>query len=220
MKQHKSNYTYQDILIKSASKLGIKLTILQAQTLLKYLELLRKWNTTYNLCANADFFKMLTYHLLDSLSIAAYTNCFNKLILDVGSGAGLPGIPLAILAVAKHITLLDSRNKRTVFVNYVINELQLKNINVELIRVEKYVPSIKFDLIISRAFGNLQTLVASTVRLLATQIGEIITMKSDPEKFALNAQVIPGYIISEIKSFKIPGIKNNRSLITVKKALK
>lgn len=207
----------QMLLIQLASELGVKLNIFKAQNLLKYLELLRKWNEVYNLCANADFDKMLAYHILDSLSLAVYVDCFSKTILDVGSGAGFPGIPLSILEIAKHVTLLDSRAKKTVFLTQVINELKFKNISVELVRVEKYFPLTKFDLIVSRAFSDLKTFVSLTGRLLKDRNSKIIAMKSDPKEFVLNTEVIPGYVISEIKSFQVPNVKSLRSIITVEK---
>lgn len=206
---------YQNILIKLSYQLGINLDPQQAEKLLTYLEILRKWNKVYNLCANADFDKMLAYHILDSLSVAVHMDCYNKNILDVGSGAGLPGIPLAILNVAEKITLLDSRAKRTVFLTHVIHELQLQNINVELVRVEKYFPLINFDLIISRAFSDLKTFVKLTHRLLKENNSKIVAMKSDPGEYTIGEEIVEGFRISEIKSFKVPNIQGIRSLVVI-----
>ena len=206
---------YQDILIKLAYQLGINLDPQQAEKLLTYLDILRKWNKVYNLCANADFDKMLAYHILDSLSVAVHIDCYNKRILDVGSGAGLPGIPLAILNIAENITLLDSRSKRTVFLTHLIHELQLQNINVELIRVEKYFPLINFDFIISRAFSDLKTFVKLTHRLLKENNSKIVAMKSDPGEYTIGEEIVEGFRISEIKSFKVPNIQGIRSLVVI-----
>ncbi|MGI9214921.1 MAG: 16S rRNA (guanine(527)-N(7))-methyltransferase RsmG [Gammaproteobacteria bacterium] len=208
---------YQDILIKLAYQLGLNLDPLQAEKLLTYLEILIKWNKVYNLCANADFDKMLAYHILDSLSVAVHIDCYNKHILDVGSGAGLPGIPLAILNVADKITLLDSRAKRTVFLTHVIHELQLKNIKVELVRVEKYFPLNNFDLIVSRAFSDLKTFVKLTHRLLEEHNSKMVAMKSDPKEFTIGEEIVKGCMINNIKSFKVPNIQGIRSLVVVEK---
>lgn len=208
---------YQNILIKLAYQLGINLDHHQAEKLLTYLEILRKWNKVYNLCANADFDKMLAYHILDSLSLAVHIDYYNKNILDVGSGPGLPGIPLAILNVADKITLLDSRAKRTVFLKHVIHELQLQNINVELVRVEKYFPLTNFDLIISRAFSDLKTFVKLTHRLLKEYNSKIVAMKSDPGEYTIGEEIVEGCRITDIKSFKVPDIQGIRSLVIVEK---
>lgn len=216
MKKIFGNERNKDILIKLAYQLGLNLDTLQAQKLLTYLEILIKWNKVYNLCANADFDKMLAYHILDSLSVAVHIDCYNKHVLDVGSGAGLPGIPLAILNVADKITLLDSRAKRTVFLTHVIHELQLKNIKVELVRVEKYFPLTNFELIISRAFSDLKTFVRLAHRLLEGHNSKMVAMKSDPKEFIIGEEIIEGCRISEIKSFKVPNIQGIRSLVIVK----
>jgi len=202
------------ILIDDAKKIKIALSASQAQKLLQYLDILRQWNKVHNLCADASYQHMLSYHLLDSISVASSIDCQNKSILDVGTGAGLPGIPLSIVVPDCSVTMLDSKFKKISFVNHVINVLELKNATTFVSRLEKYTPLLKFDLIISRAFSSLLDFVKLSSRLCADG-GMLVAMKSDPEEFVVGADVIDDYKIIEVKKLTIPGVSAKRCLVVV-----
>lgn len=136
-------------------------------SLLDYLFLLKKWNLAYNLTAVRDLESMVNKHILDSLAILPWVKG-NK-IIDVGTGAGLPGIPLAIAAPEKKFVLLDSNGKKTRFLNEVKRQLDLKNIEIVQFRVENYRPEQGFDTVISRAFSSLHQMIQWTEHLLAKE---------------------------------------------------
>ena len=116
--------------------------------LLAFIELLHKWNRVYNLTAIREKEKMLTHHILDSVAVKPFLYGGN--VLDVGSGAGLPGVPLALVSPEKHFVLLDSNAKKTRFLQQVKTELELSNLSIETARVEQFHPTNTFDTVISR----------------------------------------------------------------------
>lgn len=144
------------------------------QRLIAYLDLLAKWNKTYNLTAIHDPERMLTHHLLDSLAVLPHVSA--ERLLDVGSGAGLPGIPLALARPGMHVTMLDASNKKASFMQQAIIELGLKNAEALHTRVEDLKPELPFDQIVSRAFSDLSEFVRLTGHLLAPG-GEWLAMK-------------------------------------------
>ena len=123
----------------------------QAAQLQQYLQLLQRWNKVYNLTAVRNLADMQPLHIDDSLSVAPFIR--GETCLDVGSGAGLPGIPLAIVQPERHFTLLDTNGKKTRFMQQAVLELGLKNVKVVQTRVESWQPDAPFDAIISRAFA-------------------------------------------------------------------
>jgi 16S rRNA (guanine527-N7)-methyltransferase len=131
--------------------------------LLQYLELLIQWNKVFNLTSIRDPQKMIILHLLDSLAIHPYLH--GNRIIDVGTGGGLPGIPLAILHPEKSFVLLDSNSKKTRFLVQVIHELQLTNVEITHSRCEDLHPEQLFDSILSRAFASLQVMLEATQHL-------------------------------------------------------
>lgn len=168
----------REILLKGLVELKLDLNEQQIDKLLAYLALLVKWNKAYNLTAIREPEKMLTHHLLDSLAIAPYIK--GDSILDVGTGAGLPGIPMAITYPEKQFTLLDSNGKKTRFVQQAKLELGLDNLQVAKTRVEELTLEGQhengFDLITSRAFADLELMVKLTRHLLAPE-GRMAAMK-------------------------------------------
>jgi 16S rRNA (guanine527-N7)-methyltransferase len=204
-------------ILHGATQLGLTVNQEQGQKLLQYLELLRKWNKVHNLCANASFMHMVSYHILDSISVAGSINCEQKNVLDVGTGAGLPGIPLAIVVPSCKVNLLDSKIKKITFVQHAINVLGLPNTKAIVSRVDQFFPNAKFDIIISRAFAELTEFVTSTGHLCAND-GLIVAMKADPDCFTVGAEVGLGYKIIELKKLNIPGVKTKRSLVISGKA--
>ena len=146
------------------SQLQLTVSTEKQTQLLVYLQLLQKWNKTYNLTAITDFEKMISYHLLDSLSVVPYLT--GKNIVDVGSGAGLPGIPLAIYFPDKKFTLIDSIGKKTRFMTQAVRELGLANVQIFNGRAEEYQTPHCFDTMIARAVASVDVLIAISKRLL------------------------------------------------------
>jgi 16S rRNA (guanine527-N7)-methyltransferase len=199
------------LLVRGLDKLNIVVSDKQLTLLMSYLAMFIKWNKAYNLSAIRDPKAMVTLHLLDSLSIAPYFS--GKHVLDVGTGGGLPGIPLAILFPATQFTLLDSAGKKTRFLFQVIHELHLNNVEVQNVRVERFSPTDKFDVIISRAYASLQSFVESTAHLLA-QNGSFWAMKGQKPVDELS-QIQKHYIVLAFQSLLVPGLDAERCLITL-----
>lgn len=147
------------------TELGLNIDDAIQNKLLGYVDLLHKWNRAYNLTAVRKPELMVTRHLLDSLVITPYLKPGR--ILDVGTGAGLPGIPLALIRPEDEFFLLDSNSKKTRFITQAVAELGLKNVTVVQARVEDYKPGDHFDTIMSRAYSTLANMIAGTRHLLA-----------------------------------------------------
>ena len=197
------------------ARLNLALSPETQQKLLDYVALVQKWNKVYNLTAVRDADKILTHHLLDSLAVAPHvTNA--KTILDVGSGAGLPGIPLALAMPDALVTLLDSNHKKAVFLNQVVIELKLANIVVVCERVEKYQSKQIFDLVVSRAFSDLQHFVSLAGGLVA-EGGTLLAMKG-VRPFNEIAQLKGGFTLNAVTPLTVPGLDAKRHLIFLKKA--
>lgn len=184
-----------------ATELGVALGCAQITTLLDFLTLLERWNRAYNLTAVRDPVQMVPRHLLDSLSIVPFIH--GKTLLDVGSGAGLPGLVLAIALPRLEVTLLDPALKRTRFLAHVIRELGLGNVCVERARVEDFVPRTRFDSVTSRATVALDILVDAALPLLGAN-GRLVAMLG---KFpTTDGLQIPAHHELRIESLKVPGI--------------
>src|SRR5713226_8155512 len=147
------------------AELGLALGREARTKLLEYLALLEKWNQVYNLTAIRDAEKMVSGHLLDCLAVVPYVSGAH--VLDAGSGAGLPGIPLAVAKPGIQVALLDSNHKKAAFLRQAVAELPLKNASVVCERVESWRSAEKFDCIISRAFSEIAEFVTLTKHLLA-----------------------------------------------------
>lgn len=172
-------------LIRGAAEMSVALTTGQTEKLLAYIREFEKWNKAYNLSAVRDIQQMVARHLLDSLSVVPWFNSqkagaqnFFPLtrVIDVGTGGGLPGIPLAIMFPEKQFTLLDSNGKKTRFLFHVKTLLGLTNVTVENRRVEEFVPTEKFQGVISRAFASLQDMTEGCANLIETN-GIFLAMK-------------------------------------------
>lgn len=156
------------------AQLGLELSVEQRERLLRYIALLERWNRAFNLTAVRDPLDMIARHLLDSLSVSPYLR--GQRVLDVGTGAGLPGVPLAVVNPARWFVLLDSSGKKTRFVTQAALALGLDNVEVVTTRIESYRPAQKFATIVTRAFTSAARLFAMTAPLLARP-GHLLLLK-------------------------------------------
>ncbi|MCC5791237.1 MAG: 16S rRNA (guanine(527)-N(7))-methyltransferase RsmG [Legionellaceae bacterium] len=187
------------------TQLGLELDTCR---LMAYLALLHKWNKTYNLTAIRDPADMLVKHLLDSLAIIPFVQ--GERILDVGTGAGLPGIPLAIARPDWKLTLLDSNGKKIRFLRAVRRELALQNIDIVQSRVESYHPPHSFATVVSRAFAELAQMLSLSTHLLAEE-GIWLAMKARVPEAELAA--IP-YMWTQ-HHYQVPTLDSERCVIVI-----
>jgi 16S rRNA (guanine527-N7)-methyltransferase len=180
--------------------------------LIDFLYLLVKWNRAYNLTAVRQPEQMVTRHLLDSLVIGPYLQ--GPRILDVGTGAGLPGIPLALAYPNCQFTLLDSNGKKIRFVTQVVAELGLVNVDVVQSRVEAYQPAGRFDTITARAYSSIEELVEQTAHLLA-EGGQYLIMKGAYPIAEIEAMPA-GYQLEAIHQLQVPKLDAERHLLIVR----
>ena len=202
----------QSQLLSGGQQLGLELAENQLQTLIAYLELLQKWNRTFNLTAIRDPAKMLSYHLLDSLSIAPQIPKAS-VCLDVGSGAGLPGIPLAVLLPQTRWTLLDSNGKKTRFMQQAIAHCGINNVEVVQARVEDYHSAGSLDVIISRAYASLSKFCESVAHLLSPGT-QLLTMKTTLQDSEV-AELDGSRFGLQQRALQVPGIEEARTLVTI-----
>lgn len=201
-------------LAQGCSQLGLLVSAETQRKLINYVALIAKWNRVHNLTSVRDSAKMVSAHLLDSLAVAPHLEA--QTVLDVGSGAGLPGIPLALLWPHARVTLLDSNHKKAAFLRQALIELGLDNADVVSDRVESWQPPRKFDLVISRAFSDL----AEFLRLAGKQgnaHGTIAAMKGVYPDEELT-QISPEYKLRVVVPLKIPGMPAERHLVLLEPA--
>lgn len=199
-------------LIRSgALALGLDLPPASVQKLADYLALLQKWNQVYNLTAVRDPEQMVYRHILDSLSVVPYLH--GKRVLDIGTGAGLPGIPLAVACPERDFVLLDSNAKKIRFVTQAIAMLQLQNARAVVERAEKLDTSEKFDTLISRALGGIADMLAVAGRLCAPG-GRFLAMKGVYPQEEL-AALPPGYEMLAVEALQVPGLDGKRHVVII-----
>lgn len=196
-------------LVRGLAALGVALAPKEIQKLLDYLVLLAKWNRVYNLTAVRDESKMVSHHLLDSLAVLPHISA--RRLLDVGSGGGLPGIPLAIARSDMRVTLLDSNHKKCAFLKQAAIELELGNVEVACERVEDFHAPEKFDVIISRAFADLGEFISGSCHLLAPN-GTFVAMKGVHPHEEIG-HLPPGYALKSVAKLDVPGLQAQRHLV-------
>ncbi len=189
------------------AEMGLQVAPEKQQGLLDYLALLAKWNNVYNLTAVRNPLEMVTLHLLDSLSVLPYVE--GESLLDVGSGGGLPGVVLAICLPGLQVTTIDAVQKKAIFMRQVKGELGLDNLQVVNARVESYEAE-PFDMIISRAFSDLDLFMALTQHLLAED-GHWLAMKGVSPQQALEALKVK----SKVCPLSVAGLVAERHLAII-----
>jgi 16S rRNA (guanine527-N7)-methyltransferase len=198
----------RQILLSGAEQMDLSLSDQQTDQLLSYLELMTKWNKTYNLSAIRDPQLGVKKHLLDSLSILPYIN--NDPLLDVGAGAGLPGIVLAIMKPTLSISVLDSVGKKCRFMQFVKTQLQLDNLSVINERVEVFRPQTCFGQITSRAFAEVDKTLKLTQHLLCDN-GRYLLMKGDH----FSQEEVQGVLMTP-HQINVPYVSDDRFLLEIK----
>lgn len=194
------------------ARLGLSLPANAVARLLAYLALLERWNAAYNLTAVREPEAMVTRHLLDSLAVAPYVR--GDTLADLGSGAGLPGIPLAIAAPQRQVTLVDANGKKARFLRAAVRELKLGNASVVERRVEDVEGN--FDCITARAFASLAEMLAWGGRLLAPG-GVWLALKGRHPDEEL-AQVPTGFRVEAVHRLDVPGLDAERHLVVIRRA--
>lgn len=182
--------------------------------LLDYLALIQKWNQVYNLTAVRETKKMVSHHLLDCLAVIPHVRVHS--IIDVGSGAGLPGIPLALALPQSRVTLLEANHKKATFLKQAVIELGLGNVEVVCERAETWQPPHKFEVVISRAFSDLPEFLGAAGRLCAAN-GTIAAMKGIYPDEEI-AQLPPGYELRGVVPLAVPGLEAERHLVLMRPA--
>jgi 16S rRNA (guanine527-N7)-methyltransferase len=196
-------------LAKGCAALGIATDSASQERLLAYLELMIKWNRAYNLTAVREPQQMVTRHLLDSLAIAPFVH--GQRLIDVGTGGGLPGVPLSILFPERECHLLDSNGKKTRFLFQVKTALGLDNMTVHQARVESFKSESPFDAVLSRAFASLQDMVDGCHHLLAPK-GHFLAMKGAHPGEEIIA-VEDRCQLEAVHSLVVPGLGEQRHLV-------
>ena len=199
---------------KGIDELGIQCTAHQVEQLLDYVSLLITWNSAYNLTAIRDPEQMIALHILDSLAILPFVTGEN--LIDVGTGPGLPGIPLAIMCPEKTFKLLDSNGKKTRFLFHARCQLKLKNLTEIQSRVEKFVPEKTYDTVLSRAFTSVAEMVDKCKHLLSPD-GRFLAMKGKFPQSELSL-LEKGYKVDVSHRLAVPGVEGERHLIEISKA--
>ena len=214
---------FEEEMSKKSKILGVRFSVEQIEQFYKYMNLLIEWNEKMNLTAITEPKEIILKHFIDSITILKYIDDNSKLV-DVGTGAGFPGVPLSIMNPTLKITLVDSLNKRLIFLQEVVKELNLKNIEIVHARAEEFGQNKnyreKFDKSVSRAVANLATLSEYLVPLVKIG-GKIISMKASNAKEEINdaqkAIEVLGGKIEKIEEFDLPESDIGRTIIIIDK---
>jgi 16S rRNA (guanine527-N7)-methyltransferase len=193
------------------AELGLAADRLQRRRLIDYLALLQKWNRVFNLSAVRDPRRMVSRHLLDSLAVLPYLH--GGRILDLGTGAGLPGVPLAILSPDRTFTLIDAGAKKTRFVRQAVLELGLNNAAVIQARVETYRPGAGFDTLTARAFAPLPKILEASRHLMRSG-GRLLALKGPRAAEEVAACALPPGRVRIVR-LRVPDAQEARHLVVV-----
>nr|WP_298724434.1 16S rRNA (guanine(527)-N(7))-methyltransferase RsmG [uncultured Steroidobacter sp.] len=198
-------------LIAGAAQLGIELSERQAQQLIAVLDELDDWNQRMNLTAIRERAAQITKHLLDSLSVQPFLH--DERVLDVGTGAGFPGLPLAIVNPSKQFVLLDSTAKKLKFIEHVAAALALPNVQTVHTRAESYRPAQRFDIVLSRAVGPVEQFVKWAGHLCVGG-GRLLAMKGRYPEEEL-ARLPSGWKLAAVHRLNVPALDEERHLVEI-----
>ena len=198
-------------LVHDAAALGVALTEHDAARLHQLLEELARWNRHYNLTGISDLESMITHHVLDSLAVHRYLH--GASIADVGTGAGFPGLPLALVNPERRFTLIDSNGKKIRFVSHAVRTLGLMNVEPLQARVETLRPERPFDTVMARAFAPLPQLLESVAPLCGSET-RVLAMKGKWPQAELDA-LPPRWRVAESHQLTVPGLAEARCLIVL-----
>lgn len=207
--------TIEARLADGLAAMGITLDAAAQAKLVAYVRLIEKWNKVHNLTAVRDPGQMVALHILDSLSVLAHV-AGARTLLDVGSGAGLPGIPLAIARPDLAVTLLDASHKKAAFLRQAKAELALANVEVACERVEKWHPAAPFDIVVSRAFAELAEFVEQAGHLVARD-GTLLAMKGVNPVDEI-ARLPSSHCVGNMVELRVPSLDAKRHLVFLKAA--
>jgi len=200
---------------EGAAGMGLALPGATIARCAQFLRLIEKWNRVHNLTAVRETEQMVVLHLLDSLSILPHV-AGARTLLDVGSGAGLPGIPLAIVQPEIEVTLLDASHKKSAFLEQAKAELELANVTVVCARVEAWQPGRTYEVVVSRAFAELAEFVSQAQHLVAPG-GKLLAMKG-VYPFEEIARMPLSHRVAEVKELTVPALRAKRHLVFVERA--
>jgi 16S rRNA (guanine527-N7)-methyltransferase len=195
--------------------MGLDLDAAACERLMRHLDLVAKWNRVHNLTSVREPSQMVVVHTLDSLSLLPHLGAA-KSLADIGTGAGFPGIPIAIARPDMHVTLVESSHKKSAFLEQARTELALANVDVVCDRVEQWKPAARFDAIVSRAFAELSDFVGLAGHLLAPG-GRMLAMKG-VHPFDEIARVPATHRVTEVLELKVPALDGRRHLVFVEAA--
>lgn len=196
-------------IIEGARELGVELTLEQGAKLIAHLDLMDEWGQRMNLTAIRDREQQLTKHVLDSLSVIPYLR--GRRIADVGSGAGFPGIPLAIAMPEAQFALIESTGKKCRFLEHVRDTLELANVEVVQARAEAWKPAVRYDTVLARAVGPLADLVRNAGALV-TGNGRLLAMKGRFPEEEL-ARKLSGWKVAAVHKLAVPGLAEDRHVV-------
>lgn len=206
----------RDQLSEGLKQIKLPCSVRQREQLEAYLYLIQKWNQTYNLVADSRTDLLLTRHLFDCLSVLPLIAVETATrVLDVGTGAGLPGIPWAILHPDSQFTLLDSNGKKTRFLFHVKVALKLQNVNIENSRLEFYQPTAPLDIVVSRAFASLSIITKQARKLMGDQT-RLIALKGRLPRAELTKLPL-AFEALDIQKVAVPSLCEERHVVTVVK---
>jgi len=200
---------------EGAAAMGLELAPAAVARLAAYLELVEKWNRVHNLTAVREPSQMVTLHVMDSLSVLPHI-AQAATLLDVGTGAGLPGIPLAIARPTMRVTLLDSSHKKCAFLQQAKTELALGNVEVVCDRVENWKPPQRFDVVVSRAFSDLADFVEQAKHLVAPG-GRLMAMKG-VYPFDEITRLPSTHRVAQVIELRVPRLDASRHVVLVEAA--
>jgi 16S rRNA (guanine527-N7)-methyltransferase len=216
--QNSTHTQWRNLIDKGSNSLRVTLTQDQLSLLVSYVEQLVKWNKAYNLTAIRDPLQMIKLHIFDSLAVAeSLSKLSAERIIDIGTGAGLPGMVLAILWPHKNIHLLDTNGKKTRFLTHFKHLHQLNNVEIFNHRCENYLPDSGYDIIISRAFASVADMLEGCQQLVSDK-GVFVAMKGAYPHQELDAMPA-NYSLLHCEILQVPGVDAKRHLLTIKKQL-